>query len=109
MEYSIKTKLSIQKNLESILKNEFTETNIKELLLDIREFISNNTILRDMADFMAHPTRDKGLCHSDIDLIHTKLKFTIPKNPEKLDIVNIPDKLYNTLKIQLVNATLQTK
>lgn len=97
MEYSIKTKFSIQKNLESIQKKEFTETNIKELLMDIREFISINTILRDMADFMAHPTRDKGLCHSDIDLIHTKLKFTLPKNPEKLDIVNIPDKLYNTL------------
>lgn len=97
MDCSVKTKFSIQKNLESILKKEFTETNIKELLMDIREFISNNTILRDMADFMAHPTRDKGICHTDIDLIHTKLKFTLPENAEKLDIVNIPEKLYNTL------------
>jgi hypothetical protein len=97
MECSIKTRFSIQKNLESILKKEFTESNIKELLMDIREFISNNSILRDMADFMAHPIRDKGLCQSDIDLFHTKLKFTIPKNAEKLDIVNIPEKLYNTL------------
>ena len=97
MDCSIKTKFSIQKNLESILKKEFTESNIKELLMDIREFISKNTILRDMADFMAHPTRDKGLCHSDIDLIHAKLKFTLPVNAEKLDIANIPEKLYNTL------------
>ena len=100
MDCSIKTKLSIQKNLDSIIKKEFTESNIKELLIDIREFISENAILREMADFMAHPTRDKGLCHSDIDLIYTKLKFTVPKNAEKFNVTKIPQKLFDTLLIK---------
>jgi hypothetical protein len=100
MDCSIKTKFSIQKNLDSILKREFTESNIKELLIDIREFIAGNAILREMADFIAHPTRDKGLCHSDIDLIYTKLKFTVPPNTEKFNVTKIPQNLFDTLLIK---------
>lgn len=110
MEFSIKTKLSIIRNLNSILNKEFAESNIKELLIDLRELIPELQILREVADFIAHPIRDRGLCHSDIDLVYAQLKFILPKeNPLRFDVNKIPKKLFETLilkGIEKVNSAI---
>lgn len=110
MEFSIKIKMSIIKNLNSIQNKEFDESNIKELLIDIREFIPQFDILREIADFVAHPSRDRGLCHADIDLTYIRMKFTIPKNnPQQFSLKIIPKKLYDTLLIKGIEKETHEK
>lgn len=104
MDYSIKLRFSIIKNLNSIVNKDFTESNIKELLIDIREFIPQFEILREVADFVAHPFRDRGLCVSAIDIFYAKLKLRLPQdNPLDFNGEKIPKKLFETLLVQGVH------
>ncbi|MEJ0057608.1 MAG: hypothetical protein WDN75_19365 [Bacteroidota bacterium] len=75
MEDSIKLKNSIIESFERIKSNTFDESTIKTLLIDIREFIRDQAILRELADFVAHPKRDKGISHKLINARYAKLSL----------------------------------
>jgi len=61
MNISIKTKTSINSHLDKIKNDTFQEVDIKLLLIDIREHIREETLLRELADFIAHPSRTRGI------------------------------------------------
>jgi len=98
MDLSIKVKIAINKNLKAIYENSFTEVNLKELLIDIREFINHLGILREIADSIAHQYRDRGMHHDSIDIFYAKMKICSPTtSPYNLVLNKIPKKLYDTL------------
>ncbi len=53
----------------------FDEDAIKLLLIEIRERIKHNSILKEICHFVAHSHRDKGICHSKIDVRYAKFKL----------------------------------
>lgn len=73
MNQSIKLRNSIVQSLDKIKADTFDESTIKTLLIDIREYIKDKTILRELADFIAHPRRDRGLSHKLLNSRYTKL------------------------------------
>lgn len=75
MNISIKTKNSIQVQLEKIKNDTFQETDIKLLLIDIREYIREESLLREFADFIAHPSRDKGIFNKTLNTRYLKFKL----------------------------------
>lgn len=96
---SIKIKQSILRNLEAIREKTFTETNIKELLIDVRERIHGLPILKDICDFIAHPTRDKGICSNDVELFYIKMKNVFISNAgaTKFDMKKIDKRVFEIL------------
>jgi hypothetical protein len=72
---SIKLKNSIAEKFERVRLDSFDESDIKALLIDIREYIRDQTLLRELADFIAHPKRDKGICHKLLNARYAKLSL----------------------------------
>ena len=73
MSESVKLKNSIIDVLEKVRSDSFQESDIKTLLIDIREYIRDQTLLRELADFIAHPKRDRGICYKLLNARYAKL------------------------------------
>lgn len=84
MKISIKQKTSIKSELDAVKNETFSEGDIKMLLIDIRESIREETLLREFADFVAHPNRDKGIFNKTLNARYIKLKL-IDEQHKKLD------------------------
>jgi hypothetical protein len=84
MNISIKTKASIHAQLEKIRNDSFKEDDIKLLLIDIREDIREESLLREFADFIAHPKRDKGIFNKALNIRYLKFKL-LDEQIEKLN------------------------
>ena len=83
MNISVKVKSSIQNKLEKIKNDSFNEDDIKLLLIDIREDIREESLLREFADFIAHPNRDKGIFNKTLNARYLKFKL-LDEQKEKL-------------------------
>lgn len=68
-----KQEQKIIERIRAIENGTFDEDSIKLLLIEIREYIQDGTILREICDFIAHPERNKGICHKSIDVKNIKL------------------------------------
>ncbi|MES2762276.1 MAG: hypothetical protein V4677_08715 [Bacteroidota bacterium] len=66
---------SIKRIFNKLEAESFDENDIKILLIDIREFLKEETFLREIADFIAHPERNKGLCHQAVDSRYARMKM----------------------------------
>lgn len=75
MTESIKLKNSIIDSFDKVTSDTFQESDIKTLLVDIREYIRDQTLLRELADFIAHPKRDKGICYKLLNARYAKLSL----------------------------------
>lgn len=97
-------KISTKKNYDSLVNGTFTEDNIKELMIDLRERTKylkrelnskdcdNNSLIKfvddfnEISDFIGHPNRDKGLLAKRIKkyISASKEKYPkgIPNNPD---------------------------
>src|SRR5574341_802438 len=64
----------IRKCLEIIGARRFDEFHVKSLLIDLREYVNANSITREVADFIAHPERDRGMNHKNINRMIIELK-----------------------------------
>lgn len=62
--------------LKRIENDTFDERDIKLLLIEIRDLLTNESFLREVADFIAHPERERGLCHITINSRYAKMKFS---------------------------------
>lgn len=61
MIYSERVIFSIIEEIELIKNRIFLPKDIELLLIHLRELMVKNSLLREIADFLAHPTRDEGL------------------------------------------------
>lgn len=65
----------IIERIQSIENDEHDEDTIKLLLIEIREKLKKETILKEICHFVAHTDREKGICHKKVDVRYAKLKF----------------------------------
>lgn len=70
-----KTISSINRVFQKFDSRIFDEYDIKLLLIDLREFLNEETFLREVADFIAHPERNKGICHQATDSRYARMKM----------------------------------
>lgn len=61
--------------IKEIENGTFSEDCIKLLLIEIREELQGEVFLREVCDFVAHPNRNKGICHKKVDVRYAKLKL----------------------------------
>lgn len=114
MNISIKTLSSIKAHLEKIKNDTFQENDIKILLIDIRENIRKESLLREFADFIAHPKRDKGIFNKILNVRYLKLKLINDQKEKLTDEVRkhlnterqLSDFLLDSIDIQKIEKTI---
>lgn len=72
---SIKVKQALTSCLIKISNSEFDEDTIRTLLITSREYINKDGLIKELAHFIAHPTRDKGIFHKKVNNRYAKLKL----------------------------------
>lgn len=72
---SIKVKQAILESLEKIRNDDFDEGTIRTLLISSREYLSTDSLLRELAHFIAHPERSQGAFYRKINSRYTKFKL----------------------------------
>lgn len=72
---SIKVKYAIIECLDKIVASEFDESTIRSLLISSREYLNNDGLIKELAHFVAHPMRNKGLFHKRVNSRYAKLKL----------------------------------
>ena len=82
---SIKVKQSLIKSFTQIQDKSFDEDTIKMLLITSREYIKQNGIVKELAHFIAHPVRNKGMCHRKINNRYAKMKLVEQQIEAKKD------------------------
>ncbi len=113
---SIKIKQALTESLIKIEKREFDEETIRTLLIVSREYLRYNGLVKELAHFIAHPKRNKGIFHKKVNSRYAKFKLVeeqvlknVPaiKTEEELsdfmlggvDLEKIDSKLFNILYI----------
>ena len=72
---SFKRNVYLLESLKRLENNTFDERDIKLLLIEIRDLLMAESFLREVADFVAHPERARGMCHITINSRYCKMKF----------------------------------
>lgn len=67
--------IKLYNRILSLNKLEFSEDDVKLFLIEIREELITQKFLREICDFVAHPKRSRGICHSRVDSRYAKMKF----------------------------------
>ncbi|MCB0737758.1 MAG: hypothetical protein KDC92_09620 [Bacteroidetes bacterium] len=65
----------IARYLTEILTKTYDEDSIRNLLIAFRDKLKGNSFLKEVAHFIAHPEREQGICHSQIDTLYIKNKL----------------------------------
>lgn len=73
----------IIERIQKIENSLFDEDDTKLLLIEIREKLRGDKFLKEVCHFIAHPDRDKGICHEKVDTRYAKLKF-VDENVKKV-------------------------
>lgn len=76
MQLDGKLKAGVKDILDKIVVRNFDEEDIELLLIRCREFIQRPSLLRDIADFIAHPSRKKGEMYDYLYYIFLKIKYS---------------------------------
>lgn len=72
---SIKIKQALTESFKKIESNDFDEDTIRTLLIVSREYLSFEGLVRELAHFIAHPKRDRGIFHKKVNARYAKLKL----------------------------------
>lgn len=74
-------KRAITDLIRKIEDSTFEASDIKLLLIDIRELVDQRSFTKELAHFIAHPKRDKGLCYEYLNLNSLVLRRSAPGGP----------------------------
>jgi len=72
---SIKVKHGLTKCLDQIADETFDEETIRSLLILSREHLPNDGLIKELAHFIAHTTRDRGMFHKKLNNRYAKFKL----------------------------------
>ncbi len=72
---SIKIKQALTESLIKIEKKEFDEKTIRTLLIVSREYLRYDGLVKELAHFIAHPKRNKGIFHKKVNSRYAKFKL----------------------------------
>jgi hypothetical protein len=113
---SIKVKQALTKCFLQIKESTFDEDTIRTLLICCREYLDRDGILRELAHFIAHPIRNRGIFHTKVNSRYAKFKlleeqFNKMKSDTKImSSIDSEEKLSNFflsgISVDKVDATL---
>jgi len=100
-----KIRKSIKNRLTDIKADSFSQDTVKLLLIELREYLLNTSALREIAHFIAHPERDRGIILESVNYAYNRSRVLFrqlegKKNGKglELDINNLPIDIYDTVE-----------
>ena len=78
-----KKQQKIKDRIRQIENGVFDEDDVKLLLIEIREKLKEEAFLKEICHFVAHSTRDTGICHKKVDVRYAKFKY-LEENQKKI-------------------------
>lgn len=93
---SIKVKQALTKCLTQIKNQTFDEDTIRTLLIVARDFIKEEGLVKELAHFIAHPVRDKGIFHKRVNNRYAKWKLV----DEQFDKVKDNKDFFKTIETE---------
>ncbi len=86
----------LSRRAQSIENGTFDEDTVKLFLIEIRDYLPGKSILREVADFVAHPERDRGLIHESVNYMYYRAKVLFEQldGSIQLDLNNLRPELY---------------
>lgn len=91
----------VNKIISRIEQSKFTESDIYQLLITLRAFSNNDNLFREIADFVAHKDRDKGLIHDSLNNVFLGFQYGILLKGKRLNILELEP--FSSLIIELLN------
>lgn len=89
---SIKVRQAIENSLISIQQNTFDENTIRTLLISTREYLRPDSLLRELAHFIAHPNRNQGIFHKKVNSRYAKFKL-VSDQVSKFDLSHFKENI----------------
>ena len=89
---SVKVKQALNKCLEQIENDSFDEDVVRTLLIVSRDYLRNEGLIKELAHFIAHPVRYKGMFHERLNNRYTKFKL-VEDQVLKYDISELQKKI----------------
>lgn len=90
---SIKIKQALTESLIKIEKKEFDEETIRTLLIVSREYLKYDGLVKELAHFIAHPKRNRGIFHKKVNSRYTKFKLFEEQLLKKQPIITTEEEL----------------
>lgn len=111
---SVKVKQALTNCLYKIRNNEFDEDTIRTLLITSREYIKTDGIIKELAHFIAHPERNKGIFHKKVNNRYAKLKLVEEQlqklhSPEIKSQIKTEDELSNFMLGSVSTDKIESK
>ena len=90
---SIKIKQALTESLIKIEKKEFDEKTIRTLLIVSREYLRYDGLVKELAHFIAHPKRNKGIFHKKVNSRYAKFKLIEEQVLKKIPTLKTEEEL----------------
>jgi len=90
---SIKIKQALTESLIKIEKKEFDEKTIRTLLIVSREYLRYDGLVKELAHFIAHPKRNKGIFHKKVNSRYAKFKLIEEQVLKKIPALKTEEEL----------------
>jgi len=90
---SIKIKQALTESLIKIEKKEFDEETIRTLLIVSREYLRYDGLVKELAHFIAHPKRNKGIFHKKVNSRYAKFKLIEEQVLKKIPALKTEEEL----------------
>ena len=89
------TKYRLSKTIDKISDNTFDESDIRTLLIEIRDYLPRTSVIRDLAHFIAHPkNKDRGFFHQDLSLFVYRVKRAVGLDKAPIVVKEMSEEFY---------------
>lgn len=90
---SLKLNHQIESYLNRIKDSDFDEDTFRHLLMSSRDFLKKDSLIKEIAHFIAHPGRDRGIAYKKANSRYLKLKLVDEKTKELTSNVELQNSL----------------
>jgi len=87
-----------------IASDSFSQDDVKLLLIELREYLPKQSIIKEIAHFIAHPDRDRGIIHETVNYAYNRCRVLFRQlegnktgKGLELDIVSLPEDVHATV------------
>lgn len=100
-----KIRFSVMKRIAVIASDSFSQDDVKLLLIELREYLPKQSLIKEIAHFVAHPDRDRGIIHETVNYAYNRCRVLFRQlegnktgKGLELDLASLPEDVHDTVE-----------
>lgn len=94
---------SIRSTFDTIATGTYDTRDVKSLIVDLRDLAPKTSLLREIGDFLAHPTaKDRGVIHSRVKLTTAQFRAFVEMNNDNSNTKSVPIEVKEPFKAEVI-------